>query len=127
MTTATRPFDQHGERFQIQSPAIEVSPAAVLPISIVLNELCTNAVKYGALSTKAGRVAISASVDAPQQQFYLAWRETGGPTVATPKRRGFGSQLIDGVVNQLRGQASVSFERPGVACTITIPLPSLSA
>ena len=63
-----------------------------------------------ALSAKGGHVAINASVDAPLQRFHLAWRESGGPPVAAPRRRGF------------QGQASVAFEASAVACTIAIPL-----
>ena len=69
--TATEPFDK-GERFSVQIPDIEVSPAAVLPLAMILNELCTNAVKYGALSNANGRVAISA-VDASKERFSFTW------------------------------------------------------
>ena len=61
--TAIAPFDKGG-RFSVQSPDIEVSPAAVLPLAMILNELCTNAVKHGALSNNDGRVTISAAIDA---------------------------------------------------------------
>ncbi len=123
--TTIVPFDEHGDRFQIDAPPFEVSPAVVLPLSMVLNELCTNALKYGALSGRAGRVSISAFVDRQEERFRLRWAESGGPPVTPPRRRGFGSQLIEGIVKQLQGEARVAYEPTGVACLIAIPLPAL--
>jgi two-component sensor histidine kinase len=68
---AIAPFDQGGGRFTVQSTNMEVSPGAVLPLAMVLNELCTNAVKYGALSNPTGRVKITATADDAQKQFRL--------------------------------------------------------
>jgi two-component sensor histidine kinase len=125
--TAVEPYDREGEtRFDVESAGVDVSPAAVLPLALVLNELCTNALKYGALSMRTGRVAIAASVDAPQQQFRLSWNESGGPRVAPPTRQGFGSDLIDRIVRQLSGQADLAFAPAGVTCIVAIPLLSLS-
>jgi len=76
--TAIEPFDK-GERFSVEIPDIDVSPAAVLPLAMILNELCTNAVKYGAFSNASGCVAISAAVDASEERFSFAWVEAGGP------------------------------------------------
>lgn len=84
-----------GGRFFIQSSDIEVSSAAVLPLAMVLNELCTNAAKYGALSNASGRVEITATVDDSQQQFRLNWTEKDGPAVHEPTRRSFGTRLIE--------------------------------
>jgi two-component sensor histidine kinase len=124
---AIAPFDQAGRgRFLVQSSDIEVSPAAVLPLAMVLNELCTNAVKYGALSNSTGRVEISAAVDDAQKQFRLKWTESGGPPVRAPNHRSFGSRLIEhSFVSQLQGKANLAFEASGVVCTLDIPLASL--
>jgi len=124
--TAIEPFDKGG-RFSVQSPDIEVSPAAVLPLAMILNELCTNAVKYGALSNGEGRIAISAVIDVSKQRFGLTWTETGGPAVAVPTRHSFGTRLIEqGFVGELRGHAHLSFEPSGVVCKLDIPLASLT-
>ncbi len=124
--TAIEPFDK-GTRFSVQSPDIEVSPAAVLPLAMILNELCTNAVKYGALSNNDGSVTISATVDASNQRFGLTWTETGGPPVQVPARQSFGTRLIEqGFVGELRGQAHLAFEPSGVVCKLDIPLASLA-
>jgi len=59
--TAIEPFNK-GARFSVEIPDIDVSPSGVLPLAMILNELCTNAVKYGALSNANGCVAISAAM-----------------------------------------------------------------
>ena len=124
---AIAPFDQTDRgRFLVQSSDIEVSPGAVLPLAMALNELCTNAVKYGALSQPTGRVEITATVDDAQKQFRLKWTESGGPQVREPSHRSFGSRLIEhSFVSQLQGKANLAFEASGVVCTLNIPLASL--
>jgi two-component sensor histidine kinase len=124
--TAIEPFDKGG-RFSVRSPDIEVSPAAVLPLAMILNELCTNAVKYGALSNASGCVAISASIDASKERFGFTWAESGGPTVQIPTRQSFGTRLIEqGFAGELRGEAHLSFAPSGVVCKLDIPLASLA-
>lgn len=86
---------------------------------MVLNELCTNAVKYGALSSPTGRVEITATVDDAQKQFRLKWAESSGPPVRAPNHRSFGSRLI---VSQLQGKANLAFEPSGLVCALDIPL-----
>jgi two-component sensor histidine kinase len=126
---AIEPFDPSSAgRFLVQSSNIAVSPAAVLPLAMVLNELCTNALKYGALSTPEGRVAITASVDDAQERFRLTWTESEGPIVRVPTRRSFGSRLIErSFVGQLQGEAKLTFEPSGVVCILDIPLASLKS
>jgi two-component sensor histidine kinase len=126
LKTAIDPFDGDEGRFIVQSSNIEVSAAAVLPLAMVLNELCTNAVKYGALSKPTGKVEINATVDVARNQFRLRWIERGGPVVHTPTHRSFGTRLIEqSFVSQLQGKARLSFEPSGVVCELDIPLASL--
>lgn len=127
LKTAIEPFDVDGtDRFFVQSSDIEVSSGAVLPLAMVLNELCTNAVKYGALSNASGRVDITATVDATREQFRLGWTESGGPTVQMPTHRSFGTRLIEhSFVSQLQGEARLTFEPSGVVCVLDIPLAAL--
>jgi two-component sensor histidine kinase len=124
---ATDPFDREsGGRFIVQSSNIDVSPGAVLPLAMVLNELCTNAVKYGALSNATGRVEITSTVDDARKLFRLKWVESGGPAVAAPTQRSFGSRLIEySFVRQLNGEAQLRFEPSGVVCVLDIPLAAL--
>lgn len=126
LETAIAPFDTGGGRFLVQSSDIEVSSGAVLPLAMVLNELCTNAVKYGALSNASGRVDITATVDESRTQFRLGWTESGGPTVQVPTHRSFGTRLIEhSFVSQLQGEARLAFEPSGVICVLDIPLAAL--
>ena len=91
---------------------------------MALHELATNAVKYGALSNGTGNVAIDwRLVPGDPQRFRFRWVEKGGPPVETPRKRGFGSRLIErGLAQDLAGEARLSFEREGVVCTIEAPL-----
>jgi two-component sensor histidine kinase len=127
LATAIHPFDTDGAgRFFVQSSDIEVSASAVLPLAMALNELCTNAVKYGALSNDGGRVDITSTVDDAGKLFRLRWIEAGGPPVQAPTRRSFGTRLIEHTfVSQLKGEAHLTFEPSGVVCVLDIPLASL--
>jgi two-component sensor histidine kinase len=127
LETAVAPFDTSGGgRFSIRSPNVEVSSEAVLPLAMVLNELCTNATKYGALSNANGEVEISATVDEPRERLRLRWAESGGPTVHLPSRRGFGTQLIEhSLLSQLQAEVQLTFGPAGVVCSLDISLASL--
>ena len=95
---------------------------------MVLNELCTNAVKYGALSCPTGRVDIDATVSAKGDSFLLVWAETGGPTVQEPSRRSFGSKLIEhAFVAQLQAKARLTFAPTGVVYELEVPFAVLKA
>jgi two-component sensor histidine kinase len=91
---------------------------------MTINELCTNAVKYGALTASEGRIEITTKIDEGEKQFRLTWTERGGPPVQAPARRSFGMQLIEKslVSQQLSGDARVSFNPKGVVCELDIPL-----
>lgn len=127
LNAAIEPFDAGNEsRFRIQSTNIAVSAVAVLPLAMVLNELCTNALKYGALSSATGQVDISATIDASGSTFRLQWKETGGPSVVAPTRKSFGTRLIErSFIRQLNGEARLMFEPIGVVCNLDIPVAAL--
>ena len=113
-------------RFDLEGPNVSVSSGAALAISMVLHELCTNAIKYGALSVPDGRVKIAWAVDDATDRFRLTWSESGGPTVIAPRRPSFGSRLIErSLPGQLAGEARLRFEPTGVVCEVNIPLSSL--
>ena len=114
---AIEPFDGRDvRRFVVQDTAIEIGAGAVLPLTMSLNELCTNAVKYGALSNSTGRIEIASSIDEKAQRFKLTWTENGGPPVREPTRRSFGTRLINRLAEQLHGEARMNYrpDRPGV-------------
>jgi two-component sensor histidine kinase len=124
LKTATEPFDTPGAgQFLIQSTNIDVDSGAALPLALTLNELCTNAVKHGALSVAEGCVKITTKVDKRAKQFRLTWVENDGPPVREPTRRSFGMRLIEqSFVSQLQGAATVEFEPSGVVCKLDVPL-----
>ena len=83
----------HGDRFDLDGVDVELGPRTTVALSLVLHELATNAVKYGALSGPAGRVSLQWRLD--EGELRVRWRESGGPPVTPPVRVGFGSRLID--------------------------------
>jgi two-component sensor histidine kinase len=102
----------------IEGPSLDVSPKQALALSLALHELATNAVKYGALSRPEGRVALCWQIQ--NEQLHLTWRETGGPQVVAPSRRGFGSRMLEEVLaSDLDGQCRLEFAPDGVRCWIT--------
>jgi PAS domain S-box-containing protein len=116
------------QRIQISGPRIDLGSKAALSITMALHELCTNAAKYGALSSDAGSVRIEWSVTggAADPSFQLTWKEQGGPHVTPPQRRGFGSRLISEAIGPgLRGRAALAFENDGVRWTLETPLIAL--
>ena len=125
--TAIHPFQGPGPAaFQLSGPDMRVGPYAAISISLALHELATNAVKYGALSTPAGRVRIGWSVGA-DQVFRLEWIETGGPVVTPSDRRGFGSRLILQVLpDQLQGAAELEYRPAGIAFRLTASVDAVS-
>ena len=92
-----------------------------------LNELCTNAVKYGALSNITGRINITSIVDDKALRLKLTWTESGGPVVREPTRRGFGTRLINRLADQLHGNVRLRYEPDGVVYELDVPLAALQA
>jgi PAS domain S-box-containing protein len=112
-------------RIQAVGPNLEIGSKAALGITLALHELCTNAAKYGALSVNSGRVTIEWAITggAADARFHISWTESGGPPVAPPTHRGFGSRLIaEGVGPDLKGQATLVFDPDGVIWNLDAPL-----
>ncbi|MBV1795722.1 sensor histidine kinase [Siccirubricoccus sp. G192] len=106
-----------------EGPPIWLPPRAVLALTLAFHELATNAAKYGALSVPAGRVTVEWALR-PGRLLWLRWTESGGPHVAPPTRRGFGSRLIErSLAHDLRGRVAMGFRPNGVVCTIEAALP----
>ena len=126
--SAIEPFDSHDvRRFVVQATHIEIASEAVLPLTMCLNELCTNAVKYGALSNATGRIDITSTVDDKALRLKLTWTERGGPVVRKPTRRSFGTRLIKGLAGQLHGDVRLRYEPEGVVFELDIPLSATRA
>lgn len=106
---ALEPFmATYGARIAVDCPHVWMNAERALVLSLVLHELATNAVKYGALSTDAGTLSVQwVSQAAEAKHGTLCWTEAGGPEVEAPKRRGFGSSLVE---RALGGDSDISFE-----------------
>lgn len=116
-------------RTEVIGPSTLLTARAAQSMAMALNELATNAVKYGALSTVGGGVrvrwsATSASADPAQPQVLsLEWVEHDGPPAQKPTRRGFGTELIEGAIAyELRGTVEMDFRPTGLVCSMTVPL-----
>ena len=115
------------DRFAIQGDRLRLRPKAVLALSLAFHELATNAVKYGSLSNDSGRVSLNWQVDPQSQRFVLHWRESGGPAVQPPARRGFGSRLVErGLSQDIAGEARLTFGGAGLECAIDAPLQEIA-
>ena len=115
----------HGNRVGILGPTLRLRPKVALSLSMAFHELCTNAMKHGALGQGQGRVDLGWSVHNPRGEnwFRIRWEETGGPPVKPPSCRGFGTQLLErGVARELGAQVQLSFLPSGVVCEIEAPL-----
>lgn len=126
VTDTVKPHAGGHNRFRIDGAPVRLGPSAALAIAMALHELATNAAKYGALSTSDGHVAITWRLvgTGAERRLQLTWTESGGPLVVPPKRKGFGSRLIErALAQELDGQVSVAYEPTGVVCTIDAPLP----
>jgi len=120
--SAVKAFQSKGlDQFKIIGENIAISSGPAVSLSMVIHELCTNAVKHGALSMPNGRVSISWTT--ADERFKLHWKETGGPRVQEPSRKSFGSRLIEQALpGQLHGEARLKFEPDGLSCEVNIPL-----
>ncbi len=116
---AVSPYmNSEGLRITTSGPKVRLAARAALAIAMALQELATNAVKYGALSTPQGRLSILWTRDG--DKIGIRWEESGGPRVDPPLRRGFGSRLIERSLSaELGGDATIQFAPAGVVCIIT--------
>jgi PAS domain S-box-containing protein len=114
------------ERVVLRGEDVILRPRAVLTLAMAVHELTTNAAKYGALSVPGGRIEINwqpVRAENGRSMLRISWIELGGPSVAEPEQRGFGSKLIEGsVAAELGGTARLGFEAQGLRCEIIIPL-----
>jgi two-component sensor histidine kinase len=126
ISKSLEPYQVLGERrFDIRGPHVRVTPRMSLALAMALHELATNAVKYGALSNKTGAIEVSWTVQngAKPPRLSLRWTEAGGPPVVSPRRRGFGSRLIErSLAQDLDGQVEIAFPPTGVVCTVDAPV-----
>jgi two-component sensor histidine kinase/CheY-like chemotaxis protein len=128
LSGATEPYDSRGaRRFHFNGPDIRITSGAVIALAMTFNELCTNTTKFGALSIPTGRVEIAWTVDTEKQRLHLTWTERGGPPVAPPSRRSFGTRVMESLGQQLNGQVRLAYEPTGFVYALDVPLGSIIA
>jgi len=112
--------DSRTQRFDIHGAPVRLRPKALLALSMAVHELATNAVKYGALSNDSGKVEISWDLsDELPRKFRFRWKERGGPSVQAPRKRGFGSRLVEeGLAQDITAEVHLCFAGEGLECTI---------
>jgi PAS domain S-box-containing protein len=110
-----------GGQIKLAGSEVQLLPAIAQTLALALHELFTNSAKYGALSTRAGQLAIGWQVE--DELLTLTWEESGGPLVGKPKSRGFGTRsLLASVESQLGGQAHFDWRAEGLLCRLEVPL-----
>lgn len=123
------PLSGSDGRMKIDGPAITLNPRAALSLTMALNELATNAAKYGAFSSNEGQLSFTWQVREEEKRSIvdLIWIERGGPLVEAPTRRGFGTRLIERCIERdLSGDLDLVFEPLGVSCRMSIPIGSVA-
>ena len=123
------PYRHHAGSIAVECDGTFVSSELVRVLGMALHELATNAAKYGALSTRDGRVAISSRLDSNgTDRLRICWSEHSGPPVRQPLHRGFGMKLIEeALVYETEGDVTLRFLPVGVRCEIQLPVPSSPA
>jgi two-component sensor histidine kinase len=112
--------DLIGTRINFNGPQLDLNAAAAQAIGLALHELATNAGKYGALSTDAGRVEVSWWLD--DDIFVMSWIERNGPPVRPPERRGFGNTVTESMAKQtVSGAVQLNYAPPGLEWRLTCP------
>jgi len=119
---ALAPYQAAQGRFEIDGPDVRLSPQQAVSISLALNELATNAIKYGSLSTSQGRVLVTwnlAYLDQGQRSLTLVWEERGGPPVQRPRQKGFGTRLIErSFGGDGHDRVKISYPVAGLVCVM---------
>ncbi len=111
------------DRIDLSGPELPLGARAALALALILHELGTNAVKYGALSNATGRITLHWRIE--DDRLTMEWRERGGPAVTAPARRGFGSKLLRlGLAGT--GGTELDYAPDGVRATMSVALADLA-
>ena len=122
------PYEDMGAfagRIRVAVPRMGVGEGAATTLALVIHELATNSVKYGALSSDEGTLDVSGSLEG--DNIVIVWMERGGPTVEPSKASGYGSRLVDrSVKGQLSGAIDYAWEPAGLIVTMTLKVEKLA-
>ena len=122
------PYDDTGAfsgRVRVAVPRMGIGEKAATALALVIHELATNSLKYGALSVESGMLDISGANSGTEVR--LVWTERGGPSVDPPSGEGYGSKLLQRSVGQLAGAMETDWSAEGVMVTLTLDAVKLSA
>ncbi len=109
------------DRIRLDGPDVALDPKAFATLALVVHEMMTNSAKYGALADSTGQVEVIWKVDRGSS-LVIDWKESGGPPVQPPSRRGFGTTIIErSVPFDLKGDAEIRFDLLGVQARFVIP------
>ena len=119
--------EERGHRFVISGPTVDLPPTTAVPMAMILHELCTNAMKYGALSNDNGRVTIGWTTQPADAgtTVSLIWSESGGPAVTSPGEEGFGTRLIANLSRQLGGDCTFRYLPSGMVFHLSMIAPAI--
>ena len=117
------PFVIDRSRVDLHGENVWLPPRVAIDLAMILHELTTNAVKYGALSLSVGTIDVYWSQKQYDNVLELVWREKDGPTVMPLQQTGFGSRLINGLAQQWGGTADLGYHPDGLVAKITFVVP----
>jgi two-component system CheB/CheR fusion protein len=126
--TTLEPYRGESDRIDLNVQDLRLDPEVALTLALGLNELATNATKYGALSNATGRVALAARVEETEsgQEFRLIWREEKGPEVQPPAASGFGTTMLrEAIEYQHKGRVGLDWRKEGLIYRLTLPLAAI--
>jgi two-component sensor histidine kinase len=119
-----RILSPHGyAKSTIRGPALPVGERATNNVALIFHELATNAVKYGALNSPNGSIAVEWTLD--DKDLKLTWKEAGGPPTKAPTTTGFGSRLVAATIEGAGGDLHCDWEPTGLRATVRMPLQAL--
>jgi two-component sensor histidine kinase len=120
VANSIKPHVDQGARFLVDGPDMAVTPKTSVTLAMTLHELATNSIKYGALSSSAGRILIQWRV--AEGQFRFTWHEQDGPPCPPPTSRGFGTRMLNrALAAELGGKAKLEFAPTGLRYEVTAP------
>lgn len=125
LRSCLKPFLVNEASLKMYGPPVFLKADVVHSLSLVLHELATNALKYGALTQPQGRIVVSWELDSAETQqprFRMSWREVDGPSVVPPQRSGFGTEVISKAPkHELGAQVTLDYPPTGLQWSLDMP------